>query len=61
MENQIEASKNNPPVALVTGANQGVGFQIAKALVTAGYYLLCFRKRPNSEQVKLPRLTEEPI
>jgi NAD(P)-dependent dehydrogenase (short-subunit alcohol dehydrogenase family) len=37
MENQSEASTNNQPVALVTGANQGVGFQIAKALVIAGY------------------------
>ncbi|GAB4054434.1 SDR family NAD(P)-dependent oxidoreductase [Spirosoma litoris] len=37
MQNQIEASKNSQPVALVTGANQGVGFQIAKALVKAGY------------------------
>lgn len=37
MENQIEASTNNQPVALVTGANQGVGLQIAKALVANGY------------------------
>lgn len=37
MENQIESSTNNQPVALVTGANQGVGFQIAKALADNGY------------------------
>jgi len=37
MENQIKSSKNNQPVALVTGANQGVGFQIAKALADNGY------------------------
>jgi NAD(P)-dependent dehydrogenase (short-subunit alcohol dehydrogenase family) len=37
MENQIESSTNNRPVALVTGANQGVGFQIAKALADNGY------------------------
>lgn len=37
MENQIESSINNQPVALVTGANQGVGFQIAKALADNGY------------------------
>ena len=37
MDNQIESSTNNKPVALVTGANQGVGFQIAKALADNGY------------------------
>jgi NAD(P)-dependent dehydrogenase (short-subunit alcohol dehydrogenase family) len=37
MENQTESSTNNRPVALVTGANQGVGFQIAKALADNGY------------------------
>jgi NAD(P)-dependent dehydrogenase (short-subunit alcohol dehydrogenase family) len=37
MENQDELSTTNKPVALVTGANQGVGFQIAKALATHGY------------------------
>lgn len=37
MEDQIKSSTNNQPVALVTGANQGVGFQIAKALADNGY------------------------
>ncbi|MDO1450575.1 SDR family NAD(P)-dependent oxidoreductase [Rhodocytophaga aerolata] len=37
MENQIGSSANNQLVALVTGANQGVGFQIAKALAANGY------------------------
>lgn len=37
MGNQIESSTNNQPVALVTGANQGVGFQIAKELAANGY------------------------
>lgn len=37
MENQIGSPINNQPVALVTGANQGVGFQIAKALAANGY------------------------
>lgn len=37
MANQIESTTNNKPVALVTGANQGVGFQIAKALANNGY------------------------
>ncbi|MEO6684577.1 MAG: SDR family NAD(P)-dependent oxidoreductase [Dyadobacter sp.] len=33
----MESSTNNKPVALVTGANQGVGFQIAKTLAENGY------------------------
>lgn len=37
MENQIESSTDGRLVALVTGANQGVGFQIAKALAANGY------------------------
>lgn len=37
MENQIEKSTGNQRVALVTGANQGVGFQIAKELAANGY------------------------
>jgi NAD(P)-dependent dehydrogenase (short-subunit alcohol dehydrogenase family) len=37
MENQIESTTNSQPVALITGANQGVGFQIAKALAANGY------------------------
>lgn len=37
MENQSKSSANTQPVALVTGANQGVGFQIAKALAANGY------------------------
>ena len=37
MEKQIESLSNNQPVALVTGANQGVGYQIAKALAQNGY------------------------
>lgn len=37
MENHTKSSTDNSPVALVTGANQGVGFQIAKALADNGY------------------------
>jgi NAD(P)-dependent dehydrogenase (short-subunit alcohol dehydrogenase family) len=37
MENQIASPAKDQPVALVTGANQGVGFQIAKALAANGY------------------------
>ena len=37
MENQVKPSSNNRLIALVTGANQGVGYQIAKALAANGY------------------------
>ncbi|MFC6192290.1 SDR family NAD(P)-dependent oxidoreductase [Dyadobacter subterraneus] len=33
----MESSTSNPLIALVSGANQGVGFQIAKALAEKGY------------------------
>jgi NAD(P)-dependent dehydrogenase (short-subunit alcohol dehydrogenase family) len=33
-------TKSDKPVALVTGANQGIGFQIAKDLVTHGFTVL---------------------
>jgi NAD(P)-dependent dehydrogenase (short-subunit alcohol dehydrogenase family) len=37
MENTNQSSANKQLIALVTGANQGVGFQIAKALGAQGY------------------------
>lgn len=37
MENQNRTPENNQPIALVTGANQGVGNQIAKELAAKGY------------------------
>jgi NAD(P)-dependent dehydrogenase (short-subunit alcohol dehydrogenase family) len=37
MENNVQSSTNKPLIALVTGANQGIGFQIANALVAKGY------------------------
>nr|WP_158799707.1 SDR family NAD(P)-dependent oxidoreductase [Pedobacter sp. L105] len=37
MENNVQSLASKPLVALVTGANQGIGFQIAKALVANGY------------------------
>jgi NAD(P)-dependent dehydrogenase (short-subunit alcohol dehydrogenase family) len=37
MDNTNQSSANKQLIALVTGANQGVGFQIAKALAGNGY------------------------
>jgi NAD(P)-dependent dehydrogenase (short-subunit alcohol dehydrogenase family) len=37
MENQNQSSSNQQLVALITGGNQGVGFQIVKALAENGY------------------------
>lgn len=51
MENKIEKSTNEQLVALVTGANQGVGFQIAKELSANGYYVyLGARNLSNGEK-----------
>lgn len=51
MENQIGSSSNGQPVALVTGANQGVGNEIAKALATNGYIVyMGSRKLENGEK-----------
>ncbi|ACU63088.1 SDR family NAD(P)-dependent oxidoreductase [Chitinophaga pinensis] len=51
MENKIEKSTNEQLVALVTGANQGVGFQIAKELSANGYYVyLGSRNLSNGEK-----------
>src|SRR5258708_25944660 len=38
--NKKEITMHNNPVALVTGADQGIGLQIAKDLVTHGFTVL---------------------
>jgi NAD(P)-dependent dehydrogenase (short-subunit alcohol dehydrogenase family) len=49
MEDQTESA--NKPVALVTGANQGVGNEIAKALAANGYIVYVgSRKLENGEK-----------
>ena len=51
MENQTESTTNAQPIALVTGANQGVGNEIAKALAAHGYIVyLGSRKLENGEK-----------
>jgi NAD(P)-dependent dehydrogenase (short-subunit alcohol dehydrogenase family) len=51
MENQTESTTNTQAIALVTGANQGVGNEIAKALAAHGYLVyLGSRKLENGEK-----------
>jgi NAD(P)-dependent dehydrogenase (short-subunit alcohol dehydrogenase family) len=51
MENQNQSSTNQQLVALVTGGNQGVGFQIVKALAENGYTVyLGSRNAENGEK-----------
>jgi NAD(P)-dependent dehydrogenase (short-subunit alcohol dehydrogenase family) len=51
MENQNQSSSNQPLVALVTGGNQGVGFEIVKALAENGYTVyLGSRNAENGEK-----------
>jgi NAD(P)-dependent dehydrogenase (short-subunit alcohol dehydrogenase family) len=48
MENKNESAANEQPIALVTGANQGVGFQIAKALAENGYIVYVGSRNPSN-------------
>jgi NAD(P)-dependent dehydrogenase (short-subunit alcohol dehydrogenase family) len=50
MEKTKESSANKQPIALVTGANQGVGFQIAKALAENGYTVYVGSRNLNNGQ-----------
>jgi NAD(P)-dependent dehydrogenase (short-subunit alcohol dehydrogenase family) len=51
MENQTDSTTNKQPIALVTGANQGVGNEIAKALAAHGYLVyMGSRKLENGEK-----------
>jgi NAD(P)-dependent dehydrogenase (short-subunit alcohol dehydrogenase family) len=48
MENQNSSSTNTPLIALVTGANQGVGNEIAKALAANGYIVYLGSRKPEN-------------
>jgi NAD(P)-dependent dehydrogenase (short-subunit alcohol dehydrogenase family) len=48
MENSKESLANKQSIALVTGANQGVGFQIAKALAENGYIVYVGSRNPEN-------------
>ncbi len=47
------------PVALVTGANKGIGFQVARAIAQAGYTVLLGARNPTSGSEAAAILTAE--
>ena len=50
----------NKPVALVTGANQGIGLQIAKDLAHTGSLCWSGREISSAERLRPRRSTETP-
>lgn len=48
MENSNQSTSDKQLIALVTGANQGVGFQIAKALAANGYIVYVGSRNPEN-------------
>jgi NAD(P)-dependent dehydrogenase (short-subunit alcohol dehydrogenase family) len=64
MENQPQsslagaASTGHKRIALVTGANQGIGFEIAKALLTNGYSVFVGSRNPANGEGAAAKLGE---
>lgn len=48
-------------IALITGANQGVGFQVAKELVANGVTVLLGSRDPRADRSRLSRSETELI
>ncbi len=47
------------PVALVTGANKGIGFVVARKIVKAGYVVLLGARNPTTGREAADTLTSE--
>src|SRR5437762_6548873 len=49
------------PVALVTGANKGVGFEVARAIAKSGYVVLLGARNPTTGREAADTLTREKL
>ena len=49
------------PVALVTGANKGIGFLLARAIAKAGYVVLLGARNPTTGREAADTLTKEGV
>src|SRR5437762_10009219 len=47
------------PVALVTGANKGIGFEVARAIAKSGYVVLLGARNPTTGREAADTLTSE--
>jgi len=49
------------PVALVTGANKGIGFEVARAIAKSGYVVLLGARNPTTGREAADTLTSEQL